>query len=70
MMLPGLYVVRVPHNGSGSRLIVESRPFQKKEGFSDDWVRNQADNWRDFIQSEHPRDEVFVIERKADDVTC
>lgn len=50
----GFYVVRMPKNGTGSRLIVESVPFKDKQG---------AENWRDFIQSQHPKDNVFVIEK-------
>jgi hypothetical protein len=53
-MKRGFYVVRMPRNGAGSRLIVESVAMK-------DWHR--ADGWRDFIQAEHPNDDVFVIER-------
>ena len=70
-MHPGFYVVRMPERGMGQRLIVESRPFPKEapEGsppglFTDPtWFRRQAESWCDFIQSQHPKDDVFVIER-------
>lgn len=62
-MPPGLYVVRMPDRGMGQRLIIESICFQFKEGFDPDWVRQQADNWCDYIQSQHPKDDVFVIEK-------
>lgn len=55
-MHPGFYVVRLPKNGTGSRLIVESVPFKDKQG---------AENWCDFIQDQYPKDDVFVIERNS-----
>ena len=58
-MKPGFYVVRMPKNGNGGRLIVESVPFKD---------RQSADNWCDFIKDELPNDDVFVIERHSDDV--
>lgn len=67
-MHKGFYVVRMPFNGAGSRLIVESKCFQKadainKPDIDDEWIRLQVDNWCDFVQSQHPKDDVFVIER-------
>lgn len=67
-MHPGFYVVRMPANGVGSRLIVESRPFSKVdwvEAESPGYARRQAESWCDFVQSQHPKDDVFVIEREA-----
>lgn len=63
-MEPGFYVVRMPENGVGSRLIVESRPFLlTKNGPDREYAMHQAENWRDFIQGQHPKDDVFIIER-------
>ncbi|UTC29017.1 hypothetical protein MARCHEWKA_05050 [Brevundimonas phage vB_BpoS-Marchewka] len=70
-MAPGFYVVRMPKNGAGSRLIVESRPFQKIawiETQEPGWARRQAELWCDFVQSQHPKDDVFVIERKGPEI--
>ena len=67
-MHPGFYVVRMPVNGTGSRLIVESRPFEKVawiEAQSPGWARRQAESWRRFVQGNHPKDTVFVIEREG-----
>ncbi|USN14179.1 hypothetical protein KABACHOK_03430 [Brevundimonas phage vB_BpoS-Kabachok] len=67
-MHPGFYVVRMPKNGAGSRLIVESRPFRKIawiEAEEPGYARRQAESWRDFVQDEHPKDDVFVIEREG-----
>lgn len=62
----------MPQHGAGSRLIIESRPFPKEpppdarpglfEG-DPDWFRRQAESWADFIRVQHPKDDVFVIER-------
>lgn len=68
-MHPGLYVVRMPDRGMGSRLHVASRCFAFHPGherITEEWVRNNAQNWADFIQSQHPNDDVFVIERKPE----
>jgi len=62
-MEPGFYVVRMPSKGTGSRLIVESRPFRIMPGIDREWTLAQAESWRDYIQTEHPLDDVFVIER-------
>lgn len=68
-MIPGLYVVRVPAKGPGTRLIVESVCFQLKpvkgldEAQSLEWVKDKANDWCEFIQGQHPADDVFVIER-------
>lgn len=73
-MTPGFYVVRMPKNGRGSRLIVESRPFRIPANWNNpvetarDFARRSADNWRDFIQSQHPKDDVFVIEKEIANV--
>lgn len=70
-MEPGFYVVRLPHRGIGSRLVIESRPFRIVESgdvspeYAREYAQRQADIWREVVQSEHPKDEVFVIERKA-----
>ena len=77
IMEPGFYVVRMPKNGAGSRLIVESRPFRiiPDEEWADlggappnarQYARSNAERWRDFVQSEHPKDDVFVIEREKE----
>lgn len=79
IMEPGFYVVRMPKNGAGSRLIVESRPFriipddEWKEALGSDrpsarsYARSNAERWREFVQSEHPKDDVFVIEREKEE---
>lgn len=80
MMPPGFYVVRMPHSGAGSRLMVESRVFQPftevpTEGALstlslenlNERVRSMAEGWADFIQQQHPKDDVFVIERPPTD---
>lgn len=67
-MAPGYYVVRMPHRGMGSRLSVESVCFRIRpeiEAESPGWCLRQADSWRDFVQSQHPKDDVFVIEKKV-----
>lgn len=51
-MTPGYYVARLPKNGTGSRLIIESVRFRD---------RSNADNWCDFIKEQKPKDDVFVI---------
>lgn len=64
-MQAGFYVVRMPARGMGSRLVVESRCFQinpEIEKEAPGWCRQRADDWCDFVQSEHPKDDVFVIE--------
>ena len=53
-MIPGFYVVRIPRRSSTGRMIVESVPFKQ---------RFRANRWRGFIQDQHPKDDVFVIER-------
>jgi len=53
----------MPSKGTGSRLIVESRPFRIMPGIDREWTLAQAESWRDYIQTEHPLDDVFVIER-------
>ena len=69
MMAPGLYIARLPIRGTGSRLIIESVCFAFRsvpglnEEESRDWVRNKADTWRQHVQEQHPKDDVFVIER-------
>ena len=57
-MNPGFYVGRMPERGIGSRLIIESICFQRKD---------DAESWCDFIKSQHPKDDVFLIERPKDD---
>lgn len=52
-MKEGFYVVRMPARGSGGRLAIESRPQVS---------RQVCEGWRDFVQLEHPKDEVFIIE--------
>jgi hypothetical protein len=61
----GFYVVRMPKRGIGSRLMIESICFKKHPKdptISDAWVRQQADSWCDFVQGQHPKDDVFVME--------
>ena len=70
MDMPGFYVVRMPHRGMGTRLMIESRCFPTEKISPDiprDWIKRQADNWCDFVKSQHPKDDVFVIERFAED---
>jgi hypothetical protein len=62
-MEPGFYVVRMPKNGAGSRLMIESRPFRIIPEFGRDVALRQAENWKDVIQSQRPDDDVFIIER-------
>jgi hypothetical protein len=66
-MPPGFYVLRLPVRGSGSRLYVESRCFPILPDVPREWSRRQADYWRDYISSEHPDDEVFVVEREPEE---
>jgi hypothetical protein len=65
LLQPGLYVVRLPHGAKSKKLIVESVCFRKKPGLPDDTAELMAEGWRDFVQSEHPKDDVFVIEKKV-----
>lgn len=51
-MKPAFYVARQTRSGS-NRLMIESVPFKDKTA---------AEDWRGFIQSEHPKDDVVVIE--------
>jgi hypothetical protein len=53
-MDPGFYVVRMPKNGSGSRLIVESTMIPDRQA---------AEDWVEIIKIKYPLDDVFVIER-------
>jgi hypothetical protein len=61
-MLPGWYVGRIPNRSRTNRVIIESICFARHPKMDDDWVKNQADNWRDFIQSQYLKDEVFLFE--------
>lgn len=75
LMEPGFYVVRMTARGIGSRLIIESRPFRiiSDEEWNRispghtttarEYARDNAEGWCEFIQSQHPKDDVFVIER-------
>lgn len=63
MMVPGFYVVRMSYKGTGSRLIVESRPFVPGKKANWFWARQQAENWCDYIQKQYPKDDVFVMKR-------
>lgn len=65
MYHPGFYVLRVPARSMSNHALVESRPFQQNEDWPDGYARKMADDWRDYIQSEHPKDLVFVVERFA-----
>lgn len=49
------YVVRIPANGTGRNFIVESVAFVSLE---------RAHGWGQHVQNEHPKDEVFVVEKK------
>jgi hypothetical protein len=62
-MLPGLYVVRRTRSHRSRYLIVESRRFDLVEGAAHPLL--SVDSWRDFVASEHPKDDVFVIEVKS-----
>ena len=72
MLVPGLYVVRKSHHRPTSQrtnLILESRVFAFEPNnpkIDDEWVWRRARGWRDWIKSEYPKDDVFIIERKAD----
>jgi len=74
-MEPGFYVVRMPARGTGLRLMIESRPIcipedevwnelPRSRQTAREYARDTAERWRDFIQSQHPKDDVFVIERE------
>jgi hypothetical protein len=66
-MIPAFYVVRQTGRSLTQRLIVESVPFEiRADLFGDDArerARAEADRWMDFVQGQHPKDEVFVIEK-------
>ena len=79
-MEPGFYVVRRPSRGNGTRLHIESRPFHILS--DEEWALAVGDNrthsarryaykndeqWRDYIKSQHPKDEVFIIERVTEE---
>ena len=59
-MKPGFYVVRRPARGSGSKLTIESICFDPTR--DREFAERGAHNWCGFVQSQHPKDEVFVIE--------
>jgi len=59
-MKPGFYVVRIPRRGSGGKLTIESICFSTER--DREFAKRGAHNWCDFVQSQHPKDEVFVIE--------
>jgi hypothetical protein len=60
-MTPGFVVIRIPKKGS--RWIVESRIFRTDDPeFDRGWVLGHAERWRDHIQGQHPKDEVFIVE--------
>jgi hypothetical protein len=59
---PGYYVMR--RAASGTRFMLESRCFKpmREEGVPVEWTKTQADQWAEFVQSEHPNDDVFVMQ--------
>lgn len=58
-MKPGLYVARVPARSRSNRVIIESVCFQEDPNGEHD---RAAARWQSFIQSEHPKDQVFIME--------
>lgn len=60
-MQPGLYVARTPRRSRSNRVMIESIAFQRQPGDPGEALRDVT-NWCEFIQSQHPKDEVFVIE--------
>lgn len=64
----GFLVLRQTARG-GNTLIVSSKLFKPRPDIDGDDARKRArasaDGWADFIRSEHPRDDVFVVERLA-----
>jgi hypothetical protein len=61
-MTPGFIIIRIPNKGSS--WIVESRVFRTDDPkFDRDWVLDRAKSWRDLIQGQHPKDEVFIVEK-------
>ena len=66
MNKPGVYVARIPRRSVTNKMIIESICFSLPENRPDitrDWVRLQAESWCDFVKSQHPKDDVFLIER-------
>lgn len=69
-MKPGLYVARQSHRSRTNRIQIESIcfDFDKVGGpnsrLTEEWVRHQAQSWCGWIKSQHPKDDVFVIEIK------
>lgn len=64
-MHKGYYVGRKPCNSQSERfVIVESRPFEPCSDSEDDqWrARRDALSWGLFIQSAHPKDDVFIFQ--------
>jgi hypothetical protein len=61
-MIPGFYVMRRAH--LGKRLMLESRCFKPmpEKNISLEWTKDQAESWADYVRSEHPKDDVFVME--------
>lgn len=67
-MHEGLYVARrAGKRRSNKFVMIESRLFQaRSESDDDQWrMRRDATHWAEFIQKEHPKDDVFVIEVKS-----
>ena len=67
-MHEGLYVARrAGKRRSNKFIMIESRLFQaRSESENDQWrMRRDATSWAEFVQTEHPSDEVFVIEVKS-----
>jgi hypothetical protein len=59
------YVARVrPNLSKGDSLKLESRPFDPARDPEDrpGYALQMAQDWRDYIQTLHPKDEVIVIQ--------
>lgn len=64
-MQSGYYVGRRPTKRRSNKFVIlESRPFVARSDSDDDqWrARQSAWSWGEFIQKEHPKDEVFVFQ--------
>ena len=59
---PGLYVGRRPARSRSNRIIIESIAFVDGPKGDREWTKQKAQNWADYIQSQYPKDCVFVFE--------
>lgn len=63
-MQPGYYVGRRPNKSRSHNIIIESRMFgARSESDDDQWrMRRDVTHWAEFIQTEHPKDDVFIFQ--------